>query len=274
MLVQTSPATTAETTPWALEPFTNYLPLQSIDTFHYSKTFQANLGINPLTASAAPLFILLAKLQRAHQYDDIACLQRHLIHEVRAFECHAIAKHYHPNAILAARYAIVAALDETINRTEWGQTEQWSSYSLTRFFYCEQSEQEFLFSFLKSLINAENTPLDLLEFCYLCLNLGFVGTHRKNSSEFEQIQKITNDLYALIKQRKVVKKITPKIDSLKYKPQSKKSYFSPPWWLLSTVSLVICISIYFGFNYIMSVSTKPTYAKLDQIIHEATTEFS
>lgn len=273
MLVQTQPVKTSQAN-WTLQPFTGYLPLQSIDTFHHSKTFQANLGVNPLAASAAPLFILITKLNKANGYDDLNRLQRQLIHEIRAFECNAIAQHYNPNVILAARYAIVTALDETIQRSHWGKSQLWEKYALTPYFYREQSEQRFFFSFIPTLITTDNTPLDLLEFCYLCLNLGFVGIHRDDSAEFNQIQELSNRLFAVINHRKPAKKTAPLLAQLKTPMRTKPAANQPHWWLLGAVSAVICISIYLGFNYIMSSSTKPLYAKLDNIVNEKYAQLS
>lgn len=265
---------TAQHANWTLQPFTGFLPLQSIDTFHYSKSFQANLGVNPLVASAAPLFLLITKLTKAEGYDDLERLQEQLIHEIRAFECNAISQHYNPNVILAARYAIVVALDETIQRAAWNKNQQWQNYALTPLFYQEQTEHNFFFSFISTLITTDNTPLDILEFCYLCLNLGFVGIHRSDSTEFEQIQTLSNRLFSLINHRKPAKKIAPALGKLKNIKPSPPSVNRSHWWLVAAASATICISIYLGFSYIMSSTTNPLYAKLDNIVNETSTQIS
>lgn len=253
-------------TNWEFHLFTEYLPLQSIDTFHYSKTFQANLGINSLTAAAAPLFILMAKLNYSAKHPDLELLQRELIHEIRAFECNAITQDYSPHIILAARYAIVVALDETIQRMPWGNIWQ-EHYALTPYFYAGQAEPDFFFLFIATLIETDNTPLNVLEFCYLCLNLGFVGIHRPNSEEFTTIQALSNRLFTLVNHRKPAQKNLHMFRRFKH----NRLWYNQPkmaWSLLAAASMLICISIYLGFNYIMSTSTKPLYAKLNQIVHE------
>ncbi len=254
--------------------FAGYLPLQSIDSFHYSKTFKANLGVNPLVAAAASLFIIIAKFNKIHHGDHLSQLYTQLIHEVRAFECHAIAQHYDPKVIVAARYAIVAALDEIVQRSAT-DPEQWQQqYNLTAYFYQKQAEQTFFFQFLKSLITTDNLPLDLLEFCYLCLNLAFVGLHRTDKVEFNQVQEISNQLFNIIHRRKIAKKPVLLIGRLK--PIKLLSRLNLPfhWRILATVSLIMGISIYFGFNYIMAASTESLSVKLSQIIDASHTRFS
>ena len=248
---------------WSLQALKGYLPLQSIETFHYSRAFQANLGINPLVAAAAPLFTLLAKLGRAHGYDDLHKLQRELIHEVRAFECNALAQHYNPNVIVAARYALVVALDETIYRTTWGKSQLWKNYSLTTFFYCNDNTQSYFFTFLETLLNAKATPLDLLEFSYLCLNLAFLGLHRQSANEFQHIQSISDRLFTKIQSHK-----KPRKAPVKSKPVLKPVAHNPSWWMLATVGIVLTLSVYFGFSYLVSSSTQPLYAKLEHIIDD------
>ena len=256
------------------QAFAGYLPLQSIDSFHYSKTFKANLGVNPLVAAAAALFVVIAKFSKIHHGDHLGQLHIQLIHEVRAFECHAIAQHYDPKVIVAARYAIVAALDEIVQRS-LAQPDQWQQqYSLTAYFYQKQAEQNFFFQFLKSLITSDNLPLDLLEFCYLCLNLAFVGLHRTDKLEFNQVQEISNQLFDIIHRRKITKKPALLIGQLKPIKLLSRLNLQFHWRILATVSLIMGISIYFGFNYIMAASTESLYVKFSQIIDENHTQFS
>ena len=250
--------------PWSLQAFHDCLPLQSIETFHHSKTFRANLGVNPLVASAAPLFTLIAKLRKANGYNDLNKLQRELIFEVRAFECNALASHYHPNIIIAARYAIVVALDETILRTEWGQSQLWKNYGLTGFFYRDNSQQTFFFSFLEMLLGHEKTPVDLLEFCYLSLNLAFSGLHQRSANEHQQTQMLIDKLYYRIKRQK--KQPHNPLNNQIKTSLTKQSAAHLPVWLLAAAGVMLSISIYFGFNYLASSSTQPLYAKLDHII--------
>ncbi len=256
---------------WALSELTYYEPISNLTTYHHSKTFIASTGVNPLLTAASAVIIIMTKLGKTGKYDNLSQLQRDLIYEIRAFECNSLAYDYSPHVITAARFALCAALDETIANTIWGRAKSWQNYSLTAYFYRGNTPNlSFLIMIEKSLTNPD-TPTDLLELFYICLNLAYVGTYRIDASEFAKINRLSDSLYQTVNKRKKRNKVTKSNAKKKTTamPSSKNKSNVIPLWLISVIVILLLASIYTGFNYLLGTTTQPVYTKLEHIIDNA-----
>lgn len=248
-------------------------PLATIETYCQSKAFSANSGVNPLAAAASPLFSLVTKLAKTESYVDINVLQQNLVHEIRAFECGAHTHGYRPDQILIARYAICATLDEIIENTVWGN-QNWQVYSLLQCFQGENNGGEAFFLLLEKLSKEPSQHIDLLEFMYLCLSLGFGGKFRHTVAGREELDKVIDDLYQIIR---MVRKETSSALSAPYKFFQKiliKKTFPISISMVMVMAGTLLLVLYAGFNYLLSLTSAPLYSKLNSIVmtinHEIT----
>lgn len=241
-------------------------PLPTIQTYCQSKTFIAAFDVNPLTACAAALFSLLNKLRHIAEYTDIAQLKQDLIHEIKAFECAALNRRFSEQQIIIARYALCATLDDVIMHTSWGASSNWGEDTLLYIFQGEMWGGERLFAMLEHLRNNNEEHLELLEFIYLCMSLGFEGKYRINPKDKDSFYDVLDATYKQIKNaRGDVPSYLSKVRMQQIsntKPQKKHRSIMKPI-LLTTTGIVI--AVYCLFSYMTQESAKPILTHIQQI---------
>jgi type VI secretion system protein ImpK len=108
----------APRSPSASTPSSEPLPLAARDSL--------GTGLNPLVAAASPLLLLAGRLRGTLAAPDVGTLRRQALEEIRRFEERARAAGVANENVLAARYALCAALDEAVLTTPWGAQSEWA----------------------------------------------------------------------------------------------------------------------------------------------------
>ena len=135
-------------------------------------------GLNPLAAAASTLFALVSRVRNRAQHPDPEALLRSVVAEIRVFEARALAAGVDPRQVKVARYAICATIDDVVLNTPWGGTSVWAQRSMVATFHRETVGGDRFYDLLARLERDPGGNLHLLEFCYLCLSLGFEGRLR------------------------------------------------------------------------------------------------
>ena len=159
-------------------------------------------GTNPLTRAAAVLFGLLGRIRNRAQHPDPDALRHSVVAEVRNFESRALQDKVDPSAVKAARYAICATLDDVVLNTPWGEASRWSQQSLVATFHRETVGGDRMYDLLARLEQDPARNVDLLEFMYLCLSLGFEGRLRVEAGGAERHAEIRRTLARQIAQQR------------------------------------------------------------------------
>jgi type VI secretion system protein ImpK len=241
-------------------------PLPTVQSYCQSKVYSFHAGKNGLLSASAVLFSLVGKLQNSIAYDNVMQLRENLIHEIKAFESSAHTQGYQPEQILLARYAICAALDEAIGQTGWGDRSDWQQQGLLYFFQGEVWGGEAFFVLLDRLNQNPQRHLELLEFFYMCLVLGFQGQYRVFDLGKQQLQQVMEKTYGVIH----TYRDEPNM-SLSGSTKNLRSTHQPdrsrgfPVWVIGFFSVLLLILIYGGFNFMLKLSVTPLYNKLNHI---------
>lgn len=237
----------------------------SVQSFFPSKTFIARSGVNPMAASAAALFSLIAKLRHTEHYENIEQLRQDLIHEVKAFECAAVGRHYDAEQIVAARYVICATLDESILRMTWGLSSDWRHNSLVKAFQDDETTDERVFALLERLRARPSDYIDLLEFFYLCLSLGFEGKYRFIDNGRQSLDALLDDLYRIIR-RERGDNIKPLaiVSGNRFMPSLKKPATLPLKKIILATGIVLGV-VYFSFIMMLHIEIQPIYQLLTAV---------
>ncbi|MDX1900914.1 MAG: type IVB secretion system protein IcmH/DotU [Gammaproteobacteria bacterium] len=248
------PTDQTETTTLALpkDALINQLALPTAAEVH-----QTESGINPLVDHAARLFSLAGKLERLHTCRNPKKLQQEIIVEVNLFEQSIKSHGYSAEYLLVSRYAICATIDDILSHTEWGIEGQWEPLSLLRLFNQEEADRkERFFLILERLVKEPKKYIDLMEFMYVCLCLGFKGSYRATSFTHIQLDMICETVYQHIRtQRGEFSKILSPF-SIKSPPPSAKitaKHFSPTLVLLITACTILLLFV--GLNFILNTSS-------------------
>ena len=237
----------------------NHLLARSKFIAHHPKA-----GINPLVDSAAYLFSIIGKLKLIKSYRHLNKLHKELVAEVNAFQDAAKSHGYSSEYMLVSRYALCATLDDVITNTPWGAQGQWDNYSLLVAFNQESAAQERFFIILERLIKDPGLYIDLMEFMYLCLSLGFKGSYRSTEFTSNQLEQISNALYKRIRAHHgdFNKTLSPyQVKPTAKLPIQKKSSVS--FALLMTASIILALFI--GLGYLLDTISNQAYQELMHI---------
>jgi len=260
MLTQTSESNNLISSPASQKD--NQIQLAQTIIIHENKS-----GINPLADAAAKLFSLATKYGQLENCLDFEKIQTKLINEINLFQDNIKNQGYNAEYILISRYALCVTFDDILSHTEWGTDGKWEPYNLLQIFNQEESgRQERFFLILERLIKEPKNYIELMEFMYLCISLGFKGNYRATGFNHTQLEMICDTLYQHIRayRGEFNKTLSPfSITSTSHKNKIINKKFSPTTLLLTTACLILLIFI--GLNYALDTSAHHVDRTLIQI---------
>lgn len=250
------------------------LETQNNQTLLHSKfiTHNPKAGVNPLVDAAAYLFSSIGKLTFLNSHRNLHKLQKDLISEINTFQETAKVQGYTSEYILVCRYAVCATVDDIIANTSWGNEGQWDGYSVLNIFNQETLQPDRFFLILERIIKDPALYIDVMEFMYICLSLGYKGNYRESSQGNQQLEKITHSLYRHIRSYhgdfpKALSPFPVKAPGAAKKNPPNISY---TFTFLTTASIIMLLFI--GFGYMLDTFSNHVYQELMRIGNSITYE--
>lgn len=212
-------------------------------------------GMNPLNASAATLFSLVSRIRNRAQHPDPDALRRSVVAEIRAFESRAMQARIDERQVKVARYAICATLDDVVLNTPWGGTSSWAQQSMVGTFHRETVGGDRFYDLLARLEQDPVSNIDLLEFLYMCLSLGFEGRLRVEQGGRDKQQQIRAGLARIIRVQRgpVEQDLSPHWKGVE-KRHKPLSAWRPVWIAVAVVAGLLG-SGFFALSYALSNET-------------------
>jgi type VI secretion system protein ImpK len=222
-------------------------------------------GLNPLLALANGLLALVPQIRSSITHPDPAGLRQTVVQQLSAFEQAATKRGIKQETILVARYALCTLLDEAVSSTPWGGTAQWMKQSLLVTFYRETGGGEKFFLLLNKMAENPAANLELLEFFYACLALGFEGRFRVIDGGKAQLEQTRERLYELIRRQRNQEE--PDL-SLRWKGiETKPRRMSGPLalWLTVSACALVLTSVYLTFLFSLAGKSSLLKSELAQM---------
>lgn len=164
---------------------------------------QPEAGLNPLVDSAAYVFMLMGQLSRTRSHQELSTLHNAIMDEVKQFQNAVYLSNYSPDLLAEyvplSSYLLCTMLDDVIMSTSWGREGNWKEFSLLHSYQQEVLSRESFLIILERFIQDPKTYIDIMEFTYICLTLGFKYSCHSSGFEPEQLQKILYSLYKRIR---------------------------------------------------------------------------
>jgi len=222
-------------------------------------------GSNPLLVATAPLLTLMTQLRSLPAHDDVAGLHRQIISAVQKFELDANAARVPPEHVISARYAICAALDETVLGTPWGSHSMWSTQTLLSTFHKETWGGEKFFTILDRILQEPDRNVDLLEVMYLCLALGFEGKYKIQDRGQAQLAGIQDDVFRIIRRLRgdFERRLSPHWEGLQDKRNPLTGFL--PLWVVASVLAAVVLGMFMYFRFNLATAREPVEVRLSQI---------
>jgi type VI secretion system protein ImpK len=222
-------------------------------------------GLNALVALANPLLALVPQIRSSVSHPDAAGLRDTLVRQLNTFEESAAQRGIKPETVLVARYALCTLIDEAVSSTPWGASSQWMRESLLVRFYRETGGGEKFFLLLNKMAEQPGANIDLLEFFYACLALGFEGRFRVIDGGKAQLEQTRERLYELIRRQRQQEDSDL---SVRWKGIETKlrrvSGGLVVWLTVSACGLVLAAS-YLGYLFALAGESSPLKAELAQM---------
>ncbi|KIN69986.1 OmpA family protein [Sulfitobacter noctilucicola] len=222
-------------------------------------------GMNQLTACAAPLFSLISRIRNRAQHMDPDKLRSSVVAEVRAFENRALQAGIPAQTVKIARYALCATLDDVVLNTPWGGQSSWGLQSMVGTFHRETVGGDRFYDLLARLEKEPANNLDVLEFIYMCLSLGFEGRLRIEQGGPDKHLQIRQGLARIIRGQRgdVERDLSPHWEG-EDKPYRALSAWRLVWIALGTTAALLALQ-FTGLSYLLSNQTERLIGQLSVI---------
>ena len=212
----------------------------------------AMTGMNPLTALATPLLSLVSRIRNRAQHMDPEKLRQSVMAEVRGFENAALKAGQDAQKVKVARYALCATLDDVVLNTPWGEQSVWAQQSMVGTFHRETVGGDRFYDLLARLEQDPGTNIDLLEFLYMCLSLGFEGRLRVEAGGPDKHLQIRNALARIIRGQRgeVERDLSPRWKGV-LRPYKALSAWRMVWIAVGASAAIMAL-MFAGFTWALS----------------------
>jgi type VI secretion system protein ImpK len=222
-------------------------------------------GLNPLVALANPLLALVPQIRGSVSHPDPAGFRETLVRQLSSFEEAAARRGIKPETVLVARYALCTLIDEAVSSTPWGASAQWMRESLLVTFYRETGGGEKFFLLLNKMAEQPSANIELLEFFYACLALGFQGRFRVVEGGKAQLEQTRERLYELIRR---IRQHEDAELSVRWRGiETKPRKISGPLalWLTVSACALVLAAVYLAYLFALAGKSSALKSELAQM---------
>lgn len=222
----------------------------------------AMTGMNQLCALATPLLSLVSRIRNRAQHIDPEKLRQSVMGEVRAFENAALKAGEDAQKVKVARYALCATIDDVVLNTPWGEQSSWSMQTMVGTFHRETVGGDRFFDLLARLEQDPGANIDLLEFLYMCLSLGFEGRLRVENGGQDRHLQIRLTLARIIRGQRgeVERDLSPRWKGV-LRPYKALSAWKPVWISVGVIAALMSL----GFGGLVWALGQQSSVVIDQI---------
>lgn len=219
-------------------------------------------GMNQLIACASTLFSLISRIRNRAQHMDPDKLRQSVVAEVREFENRALQAGISAQTVKVARYALCATLDDVVLNTPWGGQSSWGLQSMVGTFHRETVGGDRFYDLLARLEKEPGQNIDMLEFLYMCMSLGFEGRLRIEQGGPEKHQQIRGSLARIIRAQRgpLERDLSPHWEGVD-KPFRPLSLWRVVWIAVGITAGLLVLQ-FAGLSWALSTSTERVVGQL------------
>ena len=219
---------------------------------------------NPLVRSAGTLFALARKLKNTISHKDVVRLRLSILKMLNRFNQDALQQGGGKEGVHFACYALCALIDEIVLETPWGNQSNWNHESLLGTLFNDARGGEKFFQILERSAWSPAENIDLLEFLYICLGLGFQGKYAITQGGGEQLAILTRNLYQTIRTHRggPDRFLSSTWQGETESPRRDRFL---PLWVVPVAAVGLASLMFYFFNSAINRSSLDAEAKLNQI---------
>lgn len=218
--------------------------------------------VNVIVSAATPLLTLGINARSMSHHPDPKALYQQIAEDLKAIDLQLKNQGLPKESIITARYIICAYIDEMVMSTPWGGQSLWATRNLLMTFHKNNQGGTQFFDIINLLTQSPAMNLDLIELCYIILQLGFQGRYRISDTGSIELSGIQDNLYQIIS---TYRPAAPKQLSNHWRGavNEEKNTLSGNKRLLIAVgaSLLIAVLSYTGFVITLGQQSDPVAIK-------------
>ncbi len=222
-------------------------------------------GANPLALAANPLLNLIPQIRVAPHHPDPAQLRNYLVEQVNLFDRRAKEALVPADTLIAARYALCTALDETAAKTPWGGGGQWSRHSLLVTFHNETWGGEKFFQVLARLVQDPKKHIDLIELMAVCIALGFEGRFGVVDNGRTQLDTLRRRLVEIINGARGEHARALSLNWRGAEGSGKSRWGFMPLWIAAGATLLSLLAIYLVYSFMIAGKSDGVFSAINAI---------
>ena len=222
-------------------------------------------GANSLAVAANPLLNLIPQIRVTPHHPDPEQLRNYLVDQVQLFERRAREAQVSPETLIAARYALCTALDETAAKTPWGGGGQWSRHSLLVTFHNETWGGEKFFQVLARLVQDPKKHIDLIEMMAVCIALGFEGRFGVVDNGRSQLETLRRRLVEIINGARGEHSKALSLHWQGAEADGKSRWGFLPLWITIGATLALLAGIFFLYYFFIADKSSTVFSALNSI---------
>lgn len=157
-------------------------------------------NINPMIDAATPLLGMVLRMKAMSETPLSEKLYQQVVMDITSIEQQLQIQGYEPGAIVSFRYVLCTFIDETALGLGRDQDNGWVKQSLLVHFHNESWGGEKVFVLIERLLGEPKRYLDLIEFIYLCLCLGYRGRYKVSAGQNDEFNHLLRRLQKQIQQ--------------------------------------------------------------------------
>lgn len=204
-------------------------------------------GENPLLQLVTPLLSFLGKIQNTVECPDLEEFHRYSLDQIQLYESQGWGVSGGRENSEYISYPLCALIDEIVLNTPWGSNSRWGSESLLISRHQEAWGGERFFSYLDELMKRPGSNLELLEFYFACLSLGFEGKYRRMANGRRELDRLRSELYILISRHRNYEPegLSPHWEGVSDRRIGIARYV--PFWVIWAFCLFLLMAAFLGF---------------------------
>ena len=235
----------------------------------YQQVAVDSTGENALVHAGATAFALVRQLHGLPRHDDVQGLRDRVLKLIKDFEAKARSRGASSEASYAARYALCALIDETVLATPWGSQSNWHAESLLATLHNEVKGGAKFFQILERMLENPARNIELLEFLFICLCLGFQGKYAVIDRGSAQLEEVTHNLYRTIRNQRGEsdRELSPHWQGMVDNRPKVARYV--PMWVVPVAVCALGMMLYIGFSYSINRESDGIFTHINGLGREA-----
>ncbi|PWC78337.1 type VI secretion system protein TssL, long form [Azospirillum sp. TSH64] len=217
----------------------------------------------PVVATATGILLMVCKVRTMLAAPDVERLHGLMIEEIRKFEQRLRAIGLPGDLVRHAHYVVCATVDDLVLNTPWGGSSLWARQGMVGTFHRETVGGERFFDNLAQLKASPGRNAGVLELMYLCLSLGFQGHMRITPRGGEEIARLREDLYRLLRREGTEDGLSPHWMGVR-EPARRLSTIIP-LWVIGAAAGALLLLAYVGFSFALNGASDSLFGRLAEL---------